>query len=164
MERPTIITVGFQLRDMDKLRRTARDHPVVSFLLLSIGVSWPLWGLQLAVPPRVFVSSGLGFVLSLFGLVSYFGPLIAAAALTWLTGGDLRSWVSQIGRWQVAPRWYGFALLLPLLCGVGVVIASALFINAPWSIPFLAPLTNGRYALSILHSYVRSAQLLSVTS
>lgn len=123
---------------MDKLRRTARDRPVVSFLLLSIGVSWPLWGLQLVTPPSRFAS---------IGIVAYFGPLIAAAALIWLTGGDLRSWASQISRWRVAPHWYGFALLLPLLCGVGVVIASALFINAPWSIPFLAPLTNGRYVL-----------------
>ena len=132
---------------MGKLRQTARGHPVVSFLLLSIGISWPLWGLQLVTPPPTFAS---------IGIVAYFGPLIAAAALIWLTGGDLRSWASQIGRWRVAPRWYGFALLLPLLCGIGVVIASAVFINAPWNIPFLAPLTNGGYVL-ILVSYVINA-------
>ena len=123
---------------MSELRRTIRNRPVVSFLLLSIGVSWPLWGLQLVVPYQTFVSLGLGFVPYFFGFVPYFGPLIAAVALIWLAGGDPRSWASQIGRWRVAPHWYGFALLLPLLCSVGVVIASALLINAPWQNPFRA--------------------------
>jgi membrane protease YdiL (CAAX protease family) len=133
---------------MDKLRRTARERPVVSFLLLSIVISWLLWGFQLMLPLIFPAPSGfISYLVLLTGFVPYLGPLIAAAALTWLTGGDLRSWVSQIGRWQVAPRWYGFALLLPLLCGVGVVVASAVFINAPWQIPFLAPLTSGRYVL-----------------
>ena len=141
---------------MDKLRRTAQERPIVSFLLLSIGVSWPLWGLQLVTPPRLFASFGLGFVSFLFGFAPYSGPLIAAATLTWLTGGDLRSWASQIGRWRVAPYWYGFALLLPLLCGGGIVIASALFINAPWRIPFLDPLINGRYVF-VLTTFVISA-------
>ena len=130
---------------MDKLRRTARERPVVGFFLLSLGISWPLWGFQLTRSlgaPSGFAS----YLVILMGFVPYLGPLIAAATLTWLTGGDLRSWIGQIGR-QVAPHWYGFALLLPLLCSVGVTIASAVFINAPWSIPFLNPLTDGRYVL-----------------
>lgn len=121
---------------MNELRRTVRSRPVVSFFLLSVGVSWSLWGLQLVVPYQPFVSFGLGFVFYLFGFVPHFGPLFAAVVLVWLAGGDLRSWASQIGRWRVAPYWYGFALLLPLLCSVGVVIASALLINAPWQNPF----------------------------
>ena len=141
---------------MDTLRRTARNRPVLSFLLLSIGISWPLWGAQLVIPPQRLVSAGLGFVPFFLGFVPYFGPLIAAAALIWLTGGDLRSWASQIWRWRVAPHWYGFALLLPMLCGVGIVIASALFINAPWRIPFRAPLTNGRY-IFVLVTFVINA-------
>ena len=127
---------------MGNLRRTIRDRPVMTFFLLSVGISWPLWSLQLVTPPPMF---------ALISFVPYFGPLIAAATLTWLTGGSLQSWASQIGRWRIAPHWYGFALLLPLLCGVGVVIASALFINAPWNIPFLAPLTDGRYVLAFVN-------------
>lgn len=130
---------------MDKLRQTVREHPVVSFFLLSIGISWLLWGFQLTRllgAPSGFAS----YLVLLIGFVPYFGPLIAAGALTWFTDGDLRSWTSQIGR-QVAPYWYGFALLLPLLCSVGVTIASAVFINAPWSVPFLDQLIDGRYVL-----------------
>ena len=129
---------------MDKLRRTAREFPLMGFLILSIGISWPLWGLQLATPPAVFAS---------ISILPYFGPLFAAAVLIWLTGGDLSSWASQIVRWRIAPHWYGFALVLPLLCGVGVVIGSALLANAPWRIPFLTPLTSGRYVLGLI-SYI----------
>lgn len=140
---------------MDKLRRTARDHPVVSFFLLSIGISWPLWGFQLTRPlgaPFGFAS----YLVLLIGFVPYFGPLIAAATLTWLTGGDIRSWASQIWRWQVAPHWYGFAILLPLLCSIGVTVVSAVFINAPWNIPFLDRPTNSQYVFIFVTSLINA--------
>lgn len=135
---------------MNKPRQIIQERPVVSFILLSISISWPLWRFQLMIP-QIFGRSDIGPYLDIvFGFVPYFGPLIAAAALTRLTGGDLQSWASQIWRWRVAPHWYGFALLLPLLCSVGVTVVSAVFINAPWTISFLDRPTNGQYIFSFV--------------
>ncbi|USZ73560.1 CPBP family intramembrane glutamic endopeptidase [Natronosalvus halobius] len=48
-------------------------------------------------------------------VVGGFGPLVAAALVTWLVGGSLRAWIGQVLRWRVRPRWYLAALGVPLV-------------------------------------------------
>lgn len=43
-----------------------------------------------------------------------FGPLVAAALVTWLVGESLRAWAGQVLRWRVHPGWYLIAVALPV--------------------------------------------------
>ena len=43
-----------------------------------------------------------------------FGPAVAAGLLVWWSGGSLRGWFRPLLRWRVSPRYWGYALGLPL--------------------------------------------------
>jgi membrane protease YdiL (CAAX protease family) len=85
-------------------------HRTAAFFLLTIAISWVLWlplaveGLvdSLPIPPTALVVAG------------GFGPMLAAAVLTWATGDSLRAWASQALRWRVRPRWYLLAIGVPI--------------------------------------------------
>ena len=95
----------------------------IAFFALTLVFSWGWWTFAYIM----LASGGLSRVLAIPGA---FGPLIAAALVTWAVGDDLRAWAAQIIDWRVAPRWYLIAVGLPLMItiggvGTGLVLAGA---------------------------------------
>jgi membrane protease YdiL (CAAX protease family) len=76
------------------------------FLLVTFLVTWGAWWLASAATPGVF---GIGGPIFLFGVIT---PGLTAVALTAVRrGGEgVRELLLPIGRWQVDPRLYLFAL------------------------------------------------------
>jgi membrane protease YdiL (CAAX protease family) len=88
---------------MTRSHRWVEHHPFLAFVGLAYTFSWSLWGLAAVGGGTVaFLGGGLG-------------PLVAAAAVTRMTGGSLRDWLRPILRWRVRPRWWLYALGLPAL-------------------------------------------------
>ncbi len=123
-----------------RIRDAASARPVASFIVLEYAFSWVGWlpvVLGAAEPVRT-----ISFV------VGGFGPALAGAVATWLSGESVRAWTRQIVRWRVAPRWYLAAVLFPL---VVVSLASAgIGLFGPDVDPSLLP---GRVTL-VFSSYV----------
>jgi len=110
-----------------------RNHPIVAFFTLALGLSWVAW------TPWILSRDGLGVLdvsfpsvlgtTQLTGMLpgAYLGPLGAAFVVTALTTGraGLRVWVGRLLRWRVAPRWYAVALLAvpTAVLGLGTVAA-----------------------------------------
>lgn len=88
---------------------------VVSFFVLTLVLSWALW-----VPGAMGIIN-YGALVSGIVVAGGFGPLVAAAIITWLAGGSLRTWAGQVLRWRVGVWWYLAAVGIPLV----VVTASA---------------------------------------
>jgi membrane protease YdiL (CAAX protease family) len=84
-------------------RSWAERHPFATFVALAYAFSWTFW---------LFARVGGGTVPLLIG---GFGPALAAAAVTMMTGGSLRAWLRPAWHWRVAPRWWLYALGLPAL-------------------------------------------------
>ena len=81
------------------------------YFVIAFAFTWFFWGLA-ALGAR-------DVVLTLPGLtvIGTFGPLVAAVAVTAQESGraGLRSLLSRIVRWRVAPAWYGIVLLGPMM-------------------------------------------------
>lgn len=60
-----------------------------------------------------------------FIMIGGFGPLVAAALVTWAIGDSVREWAGQLLRWNASLCYWAFALLLP---AVAIVTASAIHI------------------------------------
>lgn len=96
-----------------------RSHPLVSFFGVASGLSWLAW------TPYILSANGIGLwdyrfpdILGtgqIVGLLPglYLGPITAAILVTAIADGrrGLRLWLSRVGRWRVAARWYALALL-----------------------------------------------------
>ena len=80
------------------LQAFTRSHQVALFFVLTIAFSWTMYGVEFVVGPPPIA-------------LGVFGPLLAAAFLTWVTGGNLRQWVGQLFIWRVNGRWYLFVLV-----------------------------------------------------
>ena len=139
---------------MNGLHKSIRSRPVLSFFFLSIVISWPVWGLQLALPSVltrwVGFAPHFGWLIWLIGFIPYLGPFIAAMVAVRLSDTNLRAWMDLLANWRVEPYWYAVGLILPLLCITGVVIAAALFFNGSWSVPFLNPRVVDTYVMSLI--------------
>ena len=90
---------------------TTKAFPL-KFVLVAFLFTWAFW-LLTVLEARGLISSLP--VPALF--LGAFGPMVAAVALTAQEGGraGLRSLLSRVVRWHVAPFWYGVALLGPLV-------------------------------------------------
>ena len=67
--------------------RVAR-HPFLTFAGLTFAFSWTCWLIAEAGGGRIpFVIGGLG-------------PLVAASAVTRMTGGSLRDWLRPVWHWR----------------------------------------------------------------
>ncbi|MFC6837850.1 CPBP family intramembrane glutamic endopeptidase [Halomarina ordinaria] len=89
---------------------------VGAFFVLTLALSWAFW-----VPGAVGIVNYDAFVTGIVVVVGGFGPLAAAAIITWLAGDSLRAWAGQVLRWRVGVRWYLAAVGIPVV----VVAASA---------------------------------------
>jgi CAAX protease family protein len=99
----------------DRFRQLVRAHPVATFYALAFPLSWRAYLVAFFRP-----TSELG--------LDPYGPLIAAVAVTTLSGGlsGLKDWARTQFRWRAAPSLYAFALLVPLLftlLGIGANVA-----------------------------------------
>jgi membrane protease YdiL (CAAX protease family) len=94
------------------VRAAAHRHPVATFTILAYALSWTAW-----IP----VVSGVGGAAGTAAIVlGGFGPALAALVVTRLSGGSVRAWARRIVRWRAAPRFYLYALGLPVLLWAGM--------------------------------------------
>src|SRR3712207_430807 len=122
---------------------TARAFPL-KYFVIAFAFTWFFWGLQLlAVRDVIPTLPGLTVIGTL-------GPLVAAMIVTAQESGraGLRSLLSRIVRWRVAPVWYAVAILGPLVI---TLIAMALHVALGGQPPSLGALIG---ALPLLLIYV----------
>lgn len=119
--------------------RASLNYQVIVFFVLSLGISWGWW---------LVVDWLRGLTLTMATITpGVFGPLIAAALVTWASGGDLRRWAGQLIDWRVRPTWYLGVIILPITLvvvgkGGGLFLAGATIQISPISqrIPQYVPL------------------------
>jgi membrane protease YdiL (CAAX protease family) len=114
---------------MDSIRTWIGDHPVVAFFVGAYAITWGVWFPVLTGIDRGWIAYDTTAILAL--VVGSFGPPISAALVTYLTGGSLTRWFSQVLRWRVAPRWWLAAFGLPvvlyaLMAGVHLLLGGQL--------------------------------------
>jgi membrane protease YdiL (CAAX protease family) len=112
------------------IRGRIGEHPVATFFVVAYVLSWTAWSPLVFAEwwatwsPLVLAGDLRTMVLIMVG---GFGPLVAAALVTWAIGDSVREWAGQLLRWTVPVRYWAFALLFP---AVAIVAASAIHIVA----------------------------------
>ena len=84
---------------------------IFAFFVGAYAITWGIWFPVLAGIDRGRIAYDTPAIL----VAGSFGPPVSAAIVTYLTGGSLKGWFSQVLRWRVAPRWWLAALGLPLV-------------------------------------------------
>lgn len=113
------------------------------FFLLTFTFSWAVW-----VPGVIGLVATEPLVTGTI-IIGGFGPLVAAAIVTWLVGDSLRAWAGQALRWRVRPRWYLAAVGLPL-----AVVAAITVVHVALGNPLVLPVPLRRvplYAVPLVH-------------
>jgi membrane protease YdiL (CAAX protease family) len=98
---------------MHSIRKRIEEHPVLAFFVGAYAITWSIWFPVLTAIDRGWIAYNTTAIVAL--VVGSFGPPLSAAVVTYLTGGSLKGWFSQVLRWRVAPRWWLAALGLPLV-------------------------------------------------
>ncbi|QCC49571.1 CPBP family intramembrane metalloprotease (plasmid) [Halobellus limi] len=98
---------------MHSIRQRIEEHPVLAFFIGAYAITWGIWFPVLTAIDRGWMAYNTTAILVL--VAGSFGPPVSAAIVTYLTGGSLKGWFSQVLRWRVAPRWWLAALGLPLV-------------------------------------------------
>jgi membrane protease YdiL (CAAX protease family) len=102
-------------------------HPLRSYFVLAFAFSWAFWSV-----PALGYRDGVGLAFFVFG---GFGPLVAAATMTRILGDSVTDWFKGLFRWRVAPRWYLFAIGVPIVLAVLVTAEFAMLgQELDWSI------------------------------
>ena len=102
-----------------RIRSATRAHPVVIFFVLACGITWSIW-----IPVPLGLREGwfeIGPLVFFAFVAGSFGPLLAAAIVTYITGGSVRGWASQILRWRFQPVWWVLILLVPVGLYLGLM-------------------------------------------
>ena len=108
-------------------RVIAARHPLTSYVVLAFTFSWACWSVS-----ALGYRGGAATALLVLG---GFGPLVAALIMVRLTGHSARRWFKGLFHWRVAPRWYLFALGVPIALAVLVTAEFALAGNElDWSL------------------------------
>ena len=79
-------------------RASVQRHQLASFFLIAFGWSW-----MYDVIVFLMVGSSPGILIR--GLVRTWGPLVAGVTVLWASDEDLYSYLGQITKWRVKPRW-----------------------------------------------------------
>jgi membrane protease YdiL (CAAX protease family) len=100
------------------LSAPVRRHPLVSFFLLAFGITW-----LAAIPFALGIWPGPMFP---------FGPLVAALIVGAASDGwaGIKSLLLSMLRWRVSPKWYAFALLLPIAVTLAAAYGTVLTFGA----------------------------------
>jgi membrane protease YdiL (CAAX protease family) len=104
-----------------------RTHPVLSYYVLTIAISWG--AIILVAGPNGFLNTtGSSPRFVLIGFSSLLGPTLAGLLLTGLVAGrtGFRDLWSRLRRWRVSARWYAIALLTAPLVNGAVVFGLSL--------------------------------------
>jgi uncharacterized protein len=114
-------------------RTTTIAFPL-KYFMLAFAFTWALW------VPAVLEARGL--ISPLLVPATFFGasgPLLAAVVVTIQESGraGLRSLLSRVAHWRVAPVWYGIAILGPLLITLGAIALHVLLGGQPFSLGLL---------------------------
>jgi len=112
---------------------TTRTFPV-KYFVLAFAFTWLFW------VPAALEAQGLISQLPVPAtFLGAFGPLVAAVVVTAQEGGraGLRSLLSRVVRWRVAPIWYGVAILGPLLIMLGAIALHVVLGGQPPSLGLL---------------------------
>ncbi len=83
------------------------SHSLLAFFVFAYAFSWLFW-----IAPALGLRGAIGVPLLYVGV---FGPAVAAATVTRLTGGSLRAWFGELVRFRAAPHWYAAVIGLPIL-------------------------------------------------
>lgn len=98
-------------------------HRILSFFVGTFSFSWTFW-IGIAVSTD---AQSLGLIAVVPGA---FGPPLAALAVVWLTGDDVRNWLQTVGRIHASLRWYGIALMVPVaMVTVGTIVLAVLGVD-----------------------------------
>jgi uncharacterized protein len=98
-----------------------RDHPLLSFFVLSYGITWTgillVVGLDGLRSGELELSRGL-----LVWVLMLCGPSVAGLLLTWMLDGraGMRTFRQRMLRWRLPIRWYGALLVAPVTCALVV--------------------------------------------
>lgn len=98
---------------MNTLKLQINKHPVITYFLLACGITWSVWA-----PISYGYMNGsieLTPTIILIYVLGSFGPFLAAAIVTKLTGRSLRTWFAQALKWRVQVKWWLAAFFLPVL-------------------------------------------------
>jgi uncharacterized protein len=103
------------------------EHPLLGFVAITYAISWTLWGVAWLLGDSV-----LAVVVFIAGA---FGPAAAAAIVQLRLGEPLRPWLLTVVRWRVAPRFWAYALALPVaLYGLANVVLALVGEPVEWSL------------------------------
>lgn len=105
-----------------------KKHPLASFYILAFLFSWIGWAPHVAGSRGIAPFTHPAFRLTL--LLAGGGPALAATAVTYIMDGKdgLLALYRPLKQWRVSWRWYGAALLGPVL-----IFGSAAVLPAVWS-------------------------------
>jgi uncharacterized protein len=108
--------------------RTTKSAFPLKYIVIAFAFTWTFW-LLATLEARGLISSLP--VPALF--LGAFGPMVAAVVLTAQEGGraGLRSLLSRVVHWRVAPFWYGVALLGPIVLTLGAMALHVLLGGQP---------------------------------
>jgi membrane protease YdiL (CAAX protease family) len=131
---------------------TARAFPLVYFII-AFAFTWFFWGLA-ALGARDVIPALPGLT-----VIGTFGPLVAAGIVTVQESGraGLRSLLSRVVRWRVAPIWYGVALLGPLVLTLAAMVVEVALLGG--QVPSLGVLI-GELPSSLLTLVVTAVYML----
>lgn len=107
--------------------REINRRPLLSFVLLTLVISWSAWGFLASfdLEPGVNLAGS-------FWLLGGLGPPISAVVITFIADGPqaVRKLLGRLVKWRIAPRWYAVGVLLP-----GVLVgATILFDTLVWDV------------------------------
>src|SRR5215213_4783188 len=121
---------------MSRLLRVVKQHPLITFFVLTYALSWLAWPLW---------ASGLYPIAPVFS----FAPFLAALVVLAITNGKsgIGGLLRRMVRWRVGLRWYAVALLLPAGITVAAVVLNVLLGARP---PPLLSWAAGRASCSVL--------------